>query len=193
MEGLKGKVIVALAAVLVIIGAGSYQLWQKTSVPVIAEFSRPAQNENITSTHKAGLIMVYISGAVNKPGMYEVETGLRILDVVNLANGVVPGADVNKINMAQLVKDGLHIAVPMTVESKAIGTGSGGANTSDKININSANKNELDKLPGVGPALADKIIEYRQTNGGFKDINEIRKVPGIGEAKFKQMASKLTI
>ncbi len=192
MERLKGKVIVGLTAAIVIAAAGGYYWWQKTNVPITVGNYNLAQSDS-SVVGKTGKLMVYITGAVTKPGMYEVEAGQRVLDVINLAGGVIPGADINKVNIAQSVKDGLHIAVPMTGQNVATnGTGSS-TPAGEKININSAGKNELDKLPGIGPALADKIIEYRQTNGMFKDIAEIQKVPGIGEAKFKQMSAKITI
>ena len=189
MERLKGKVIVGLTAAIVIAAAGSYYWWQKTTVPITVGNSHQVQRDSSS----AGKMMVYITGAVTKPGMYEVEAGQRVLDVINLAGGVLPGADINKVNMAQSVKDGLHISVPITGQNLAAnGTGSS-TPAGEKININSAGKSDLDKLPGIGPALADKIIEYRQTNGLFKDIAEIQKVPGIGEAKFKQLSAKITI
>lgn len=191
MEGLRGKIIVGLTAVLVIAIVGSYQWWQKISVPITAELS-DSGSRSLVSAQTGGKIMVYVSGAVNKPGVYEVESGLRVLDVINLAGGLTPGANTNKINMAQIVKDGHHVSVPIQAEGQAtnVATLPGGG---EKININTASKSELDKLPGIGPALAERIIEYRRVNGAFRDISDLQKVSGVGEAKFKQLASKITI
>ena len=192
MEKLKGKVLVGLTAAIVIAVAGGYYWWQKTTVPVQVGNSYQTQSAS-SMAGKQAKTMVYISGAVTKPGLYEVEAGQRVLDVINLAGGVIPGADINKVNLAQPVKDGMQVSVPMTGPNLAAGGTGSNSPAGDKININSAGKNELDKLPGIGPALADKIIEYRQINGTFKDITEIQKVPGIGEAKFKQLSAKITI
>ena len=95
--------------------------------------------------------------------------------------------------MAQAVKDGMHIAVPMTADNSPVQASKAAATGGEKVSINQAGKAELEKLPGIGPVLAERIIEYRQSNGLFQDIADIQKVAGIGEAKFKQIASKLKL
>jgi len=154
-------------------------------------------------------IVVYISGAVNKPGILRVPAGSRVVDVVDSAGGFAPGADPTKVNLAKVVKDGVHVNVPIGTVPTAKSTGtnpnissrqsqpisstrnsSGG---SEMVNINYAGKNELDKLPGIGPSLADRIVEYRQENGSFRDLGELKNVPGIGEAKFNQIKDKISL
>lgn len=192
MEGAKGKVSVGLLIALVIAGTGLYSWWQKNTIPATTKIISPGTMGNVAvASVKTDKVMIYISGGINKPGVYEVQAGLRVLDVVNLAGGLTPNADANRVNMAQVVKDGLHISVP--IASSAVNpTGNAGAN-SEKISINRADKNELDKLPGIGPALAERIIEYRQTNGTFSELEELKKVPGIGDAKYKQLVSKISL
>ncbi len=197
MERSRNRIIVTLTAVLVIAAGGAYQWWEKASVPIKAEVIEPKVSLHSSQPVPVSTMMFYISGAVQKPGLYEGQPGMRVLDAINKAGGLTPEADTGKINLAQSVKDGHHIAVPkLTVSAETnrekktadVPTAEG-----KKININTAEKNELDQLPGIGPATAEKIIEYRQSKGPFRDIAEIQLVPGIGEAKFKQLAPKITI
>lgn len=192
MDGKKSKLAVGLLIALAVAGTGLYSWWQKSTMVTAEQIISPVTSENNQpSTVKADRVMVYISGGINRPGIYEVQTGLRVLDVVNLAGGVTPNADANRINMAQVVKDGLHVSVPVVIAGSQSDSPSGSNN--EKISINKASKSELDKLPGIGPAMAERIIEYRQANGAFKDLEELKKVPGIGETKYKKLVSKITL
>ena len=149
--------------------------------------------------------MVYISGAVNKAGVFKVNHNARVIDVVNMAGGLTMEADGEKINMAQLLKDGMHIHVTYKSVSSPSNGGNVPVNSSSSssssskwgggnvININTADKSALDTLPGVGPALAERIIEYRQTKGSFNEIEDFKKVPGIGDSKFEKLKDKITI
>lgn len=189
---LRKRLILIVALAIMIVAGSFYGYWQKYSTPDVAVSSVPT-GEKSGGNSKDGEDIVYVSGAVNKPGVFKLPAGSRVLDAVNIAGGFAPGADNAKINLAQQVNDGMHINVPGSISpNNAAGTGSP-ARSGDKININTADKAELDKLPGVGPAMAQRIVEYRQTNGLFKDTAEIKKVPGIGEAKFNQMKDKITI
>jgi competence protein ComEA len=159
--------------------------------------------------HSSGeMITVYVTGAVNKPGVVKIKDGARVIDAIEVCGGVLPTADTAKINMAQLVKDGVQVTVPeknvalmqqTQANSKAEAAKNSGAQvksgsrSEEKININTADQAELDKLPGVGPAKAAAIIEYRQKEGQFQSIEDLKKVSGIGEAKFKKIADRITI
>ncbi|WP_073088438.1 helix-hairpin-helix domain-containing protein [Selenomonas ruminantium] len=148
-------------------------------------------------------ITVYVTGAVNKPGLVKVPEGARAADAVNACGGLLPTADSEKVNMAQALKDGQQLKVPEKSvmankndvsksdrsnvdKSKAGGSG-------DLININTADEKALDTLPGVGPAMAKRIIEYRETEGAFQSIEDIKKIRGIGEAKFAKLKDKICI
>ena len=159
----------------------------------------PPGNLSNDSANSAGNdVVVYVSGGVSKPGVYKLSQGSRAVDAVTLAGGFLPGADVAKINLAMLLKDEMQIHVPyaaIPVNSNP-GIAVGAANNSsavDKISINTASKDELDRLPGIGPALAERIIEYRTTNEPFRDIADIKKVPGIGESKYKQFKDRISL
>lgn len=163
---------------------------QVSSAEVLAKGTKEPEEKN-------NEIVVYISGAVNKPGVFRLAHSARVIDLVTMAGGLAPEADVTKTNMAQLLKDGMHI----NVVAKVLAVQSGGSlpmNTTKiqghtMVNINTADKSELDTLPGVGPALAEKIIEYRQSNGGFSDLEGLKKVPGLSGSKFEKLKEKITL
>lgn len=192
MDGGKKKLLAALLIALVIAGAGLYSWWQKNTIVTAVQMnSQAAAGNGVAAAGKADTVMVYISGGINKPGMYELNKGVRVLDAVNLAGGLTPDADANRINMAEVVKDGSHVAVPLAAAGSKAGDGTG--TNQEKISINKADKTELDKLPGIGPAMAERIIEYRQANGAFKNLEELKNVPGIGEAKFNKLVNKIIL
>ena len=137
---------------------------------------------------KPEIATVYVSGAVKHPGLVRLEEGGRFADALEAAGGATANADLGKVNLAQAVKDGQQIVVPSALQQEEALNGGEG-----KININSANKEELDKLPGVGPAMAEKIIEYRKTHGSYQNITDLKKVKGMGEAKFNKLKDKLAI
>ena len=174
--------------------------WQKTAPP--ADATLVARSGNAEAAKRAPQeVVVYVSGMVGHPGVLKVSAGARAIDVVNAAGGLLQGADVAKINLAQTVKDGMQIhipgrpleaaatnAYPVVPGTQAVAKAS---SQQQKININTADATELDKLPGVGPALAGRIIEYRNANGPFKDGEELKKVKGLGESKYEKLKDKI--
>lgn len=174
-----------------------YGFWQKE--PAAAEVApqtaaRPAAAPANTAADSE--LVVYVSGGVNRPGVYKLPPSSRVVDAVNQAGGLAPDADTAKINLAQHVKDAMQIHVPyMVAANTAIPAAPGKAtgNTQDKISINTATAAELDQLPGIGPALAERIIQFRTANGLFADPADIKKVPGIGEAKYNQFKDKISL
>ena len=144
-------------------------------------------------------MFVYVTGAVNNPGMIELEgSELRVADAVNASGGLLPTADADNINMADAISDGQHIRVPersiaRSIEPNVQTVESSGGSTGGLVNINTAGPDELDTLPGIGPAMAQRIIDYRQLNGAFKSIEEIQNVRGIGAKKFENLKGKIRI
>ena len=187
METKRKQTILILAAVAVILGMSFYSLWQKNTVTETTSLKPPSAVSPQKTTETP---VIYISGAVNKPGVYKLPPQTRVLDAINAAGGLAPGADAAKVNLAQPVKDGLQIHVPLSGEKTQT---SSNAKLSGIININTADKTALEKLPGVGPSIAEKIIEYRSSAGSFKDVSDIKKVPGIGDTRFNQIKDKITI
>lgn len=139
-------------------------------------------------------ITVYVTGAVNKPGVVTVAEGARAADAINVCGGVLPNVDKDSINMAQVLKDGQQLRVPERKEGTSSGSRSSNNGSKEgQININTADEKTLDELPGVGPTMAKRIVEYRETEGAFQSIEDIKKIKGIGEAKFNRMKDKLCL
>ena len=146
-------------------------------------------------------IKAYICGEVKNPGVYEIEDGARIIDLLELAGGQGENACLEVINLAQTVVDGQRIYIPSQEEisggSSLFFTGdySNDYNSSVNrtININTSNVKELESLPGIGPVTAKNIIEYRNKNGLFRKKEEIKNVTGIGEKKYEEIKQSISI
>jgi competence protein ComEA len=195
VSGLQKRFLLIMALVIVILGCSFYSFWQKNTV-ISSTSSISLPPETVVNTKSKGSeIVIYISGAVNQPGVFKVPAGSRAFEAIEIAGGLAPGADRAKINLAQMMKDGMHIHVPggaATIAGMASPTRDT-VQSADKMSINSATQADFDKLPGIGPALAARIVEYRQANGAFRDITELKNVPGIGESKFNKFKDKITI
>jgi competence protein ComEA len=137
-------------------------------------------------------IFVDVTGAVNKPGVYTLTGKSRVIDAIKAAGDSAPGADLSTINLARVLNDGEQIYVDSTVvNSKGVRVSK--AVRSGPININRATARELDALDGVGPVIAQRIVDYRKINGSFLTIDDLLKVSGIGAAKFAQIKAKVRI
>ena len=146
------------------------------------------------------IIVIHVTGAVNTPGIVRLEEGSRIEDAIEAAGGLTEDSDISDINLAYVLEDGVKIRIP-TIDDKENGEsyiieGSGDniileenteASSDTLVNINKADETELDTLPGIGPSLASKIIQYREENGNFKKIEDIKNVTGIGDTKYANL------
>ncbi|MCX7970046.1 MAG: ComEA family DNA-binding protein [Negativicutes bacterium] len=141
---------------------------------------------------KKNEVFVYICGAVNKPSVLKLPAGSRLVDGINAAGGLAPGADISRLNLAAVLKDQEQVVVPGQLVIQTAPS-DGGRGESERVNINTASEAELDKLPGIGPATAQKIVAYRKANGNFKSTEELKKVGGIGDSKFNALKDKITI
>lgn len=162
-------------------------------------------------------IKVHITGAVNKEGLVELESESRLSDAIDKAGGLKENADLDKVNLASILEDGIKVYIPkiedrnntenketskqisssdmLPSNSKNFETSKNTIKEKDtsKININTATQEELENLSGIGVSTAKKIVDYRKQFGRFKNIEEIKKVNGIGEAKFKKIKEFITI
>ncbi|MCD0447151.1 helix-hairpin-helix domain-containing protein [Glycomyces sp. A-F 0318] len=139
-------------------------------------------------------IVVSVAGAVNEPGIVELASGARVADAIEAAGGLTEGADPGFLNLARVVADGDLVAVPDAAASGAVIPGeAGGAALGGLVNVNVAGAAELDALNGIGPVLAERIIEYREANGSFQSVDELSEVSGIGSALLEQLREQVTL
>ena len=147
------------------------------------------------TTTTVGETKVHVAGAVVRPGVHTVGPGARVADAVAAAGGPAPDADLDRINLAARVADGERIYVPRqgeAVVADAAASGSGGGSSgataaAGPVDLNTATLEQLDTLPGVGPATAQAIIDHRTRNGRFRSVDDLLEVRGIGPAKLEQL------
>ena len=208
----KQKIGLILAALLIVILAFIWLFSIYGNDPPKNEIKK-SQESNNEVEFKLGIkekenktIMVDISVEIITPGVVKLPEGSRIIDAITAAGGKTEDADLSKVNLAYILDDGVQLYIPRyneKLEKEIVQTEPGvgiiqeGINTTSKkdskVNINTANKEKLATLPGIGEGTAEKIIEYRSKAGKFKAIDEIKKIPGIGESKFKSLKDKITI
>lgn len=137
-------------------------------------------------------ILVDVTGAVNNPGVYSLSGKSRVIDAIKAAGDSAPGADLSTINLARVLSDGEQIYVDSTTVN-ASGVRVTKSVNKGPININRATAHQLDALDGIGPVIAQRIVDYRKVNGSFLSIDDLKKVSGIGVAKFAQIKAKVRI
>lgn len=176
------KIGIVLVVLIIIVIALFNFLTQKSNI----EYQK--NDEQNPSTAQ---IQVHVAGEVNKPGVYKLDVDSRIIDAINAAGGFTNNADQSSLNLAKNAEDGEQILIKSTINTTTDqNSDNAGAQNNGKVNINTADLTQLQSLSGVGPATAQKIIDYRNANGKFKSIEEIKNVSGIGEktyAKFSNM------
>ncbi|MCM3114898.1 helix-hairpin-helix domain-containing protein [Neobacillus sp. MER 74] len=146
-------------------------------------------------------IMVDVKGQIKQPGVYQANTGERVIDVISRAGGLTDKADQGMVNFAEHVKDEMIIYIPAKGEeglsspitSSGNPASSVGSQNEAKININKADETELQNLPGIGPAKAAAIIEYRNTSGPFKTVEDLKNISGIGDKTFEKLKDLIAI
>ncbi len=141
----------------------------------------------------AAVLLVHVTGAVRAEGVYELETGARVMDAIAAAGGPTPDGQTHRLNLAAPVADGMQIRVPVEGElAMTIDAGSGVA-SSGPVNLNTASGIQLESLPGIGPATAAAIIAYREEHGGFVEVADLLGVRGIGEAKLASLEDLVVV
>lgn len=205
----KDKILIGIA-IIVLVGFGYYKSNSdnlnnnqiQTLVDTKSTESINEKSENNTQNiEDNSTTMCQIDGCVNKPGVYSFKKDDRIKDIVKLAGGFTQDADTKNVNLAMKLKDEMKIHIPSKTEtSKEQNNDTQSSdivtikdnNSSNLVNINTADSNKLQTLPGIGPSKAKKIIEFREKNQ-FKKIEEIKNVDGIGDKTFESLKSLITI
>lgn len=196
-----GIAIVAVA-VLAFCGGNAYQDWraQGEGLTLVKEESAAPETADTddtasTSTETPTEVVVHVTGAVNAPGVFTLPADARVDDAVRAA-GATADADLSQLNLAQKLNDGQKIVVPKTGETAAAsnsGESTGEPESGALINLNTASQAELETLPSIGEVRAQAIIDYRETNGGFESVEELKEVSGIGEKIYADVAPHITV
>lgn len=193
-----------IATAVGVIGLSGYYLFstvwstEKENVDERWEsIEEPFQEVEETKEQGEQEILVDVKGAVHRPGVYKATVGDRVKDVIDKAGGLTDEANSSATNFAMRVTDEMVVYVPLIGEEgdemKLGFSGDGSDTANQKININKASSTELETLPGIGPAKAEAIIEYRESNGGFKTIEDIMSISGFGQKTFEKLQESITV
>lgn len=197
-QNVKSVILAFVCSLVLIIGGLFYFNKNKTEDYSGVSFSN-ISNETNNKDEKAEdkhdeKIFVDVKGAVKHPGVFETTKDKRVKDLIEEAGGLLDDADTSTLNLSQKVKDQMVIYVLKHGEKpKQISDGSTSSTNGDVININTANKEQLMKISGVGKTKAEAIISYREKNGDFKKKEDITKVRGIGKATFEKIKDKIEV
>lgn len=209
MGFLEKKWVLALGVLVIIIGFNGISGWmasQDEKTLITAETEIAAEEalqapDAAVAEEKPKTVTVYICGAVTSPGVFELPEGSRVKAAVDKAGGFSPKADVISVNLAEVVTDGQQIVIYEqgsdgessssggTVKGKPSGTAASGL----PVSINHGSLEALMLLDGIGEKTAQKIMDYRKTQGGFKNVEELKNVPGIGDKKFDQIKNDVKL
>lgn len=204
------QIISAAAIILIVIAAvvffGDYG--EKDEIPVqflqeeengftediqISERTDKQAGDDTEEEMSVSRIYVDISGQVKRPGVYQVDEGTRMFEVIEEAGGLLSTAQIDQVNQAEVVTDGQKIVIPKEGEQGEMTEGSVSEMSGGLININTADSQALQEISGVGPATAEKIIDYRNQNGRFRKKEDLKNVSGIGEKTFEKIKDKITV
>ncbi|BAL86378.1 putative exogenous DNA-binding protein [Actinoplanes missouriensis 431] len=186
------RALAAVAVVVVLVAA--FLAWRSRPRLDPVELPVPPAVESVPASGAAVEVVVAVGGRVRRPGLVRLPPGARVADALTAAGGAEPGVDVAVLNLARRVTDGELIMVGATPPVPVPGPGgSAGAVPGGLVNLNTAQMSDLDGLPGVGPVLAQRILDARDQQGGFKAVSDLRKVDGIGDARYEQLKELVTV
>lgn len=182
--GLGAAVVLVIAALAVTVAIG---ILRGASAPV----EQVAIDSSSTDAATPVALYVHVSGAVTEPGLYVLSPGARVMDAVAAAGGFAPDADDAAVNLARPVTDGEQLHVPARGEVPAAAPAEGAGDA--RVDLNSADLAALDTLPRIGPALAQRIIDWRDANGRFTAVEDLLAVPGIGDKMLESLRDLVTV
>lgn len=181
--GLAAAVVVVIAALAVTVGIGILRGATAPVETVTVDATRPGDTA-------AAAIYVHVSGAVAAPGLYVLDGGARVVDALAAAGGLTPDADEAAVNLARPLSDGEQLDVP--VIGAVVGGGAQPPGDS-RVNLNTAEVSDLDTLPRIGAAMAQRIIDWREANGRFTTVEDLLAVPGIGDKMLESLRDLVTV
>ena len=197
----KKRIVYIAAAVIFIIVCGIIYFgnekkdepsYEQAGESTAYETSFPYTDEGAGNSSYDEQVVVYVTGAVVHPGVYEVGGNMRISDAIEAAGGFKNNAAADYLNLAAQLSDGEKITVPTKKEAKALDKDDD-SDESPLVNINTAAKEELMTLPGIGESKADAIIAYRQENGDYRNIEELMQISGIKEGVYSKISEYITV
>lgn len=204
-KNIKQKLVLIAAILLIAVGI-FYNFLKEDKEEISYENIIVQDVENVVSNEEIveekEYIKIHIAGQVKIPGIIELEYGARISDAIEKAGGLTEFASLKNVNLAYKLEDGQKLYIPSTEEDvesvlmenrENIIKESNVSGSSKTININKANESELEEIPGVGPSMASKIVNYRKENGEFKNIEDLKNISGIGEKKFDAMREYISV
>jgi competence protein ComEA len=195
LAALSRRELIGLVTVvgLVLAGAG---LWYARSLPqpvAIRTDLRPAAAAAAAMSPSPSLLLVHVAGRVRKPGVYEFTAGDRVIDAVQAAGGARKGADLDALNLAAPLTDGEQVLIPARTPGGGAVAAPGAAPTPGLVNVNTGSESDLEALPGIGPVLAQRIIDYRTDHGPFASVDDLDDVSGIGPATLEDLRDLVTV
>lgn len=190
--------IVAVLGVFLIISKPEDEMAAGNDLQVVMEEPPDAHVFMEEQEEELGPVLVDIKGAVPMPGLYKMEEGDRVMDVIDQAGGLLEDADEKQVNFAQKLSDEMVIHIPVKGEfvqdaPQIASTTSPGGQGDRKVNINKADLTELQTLPAIGPAKAQAIIDYREKEGPFRQVEDLQNVSGIGEKTFEKLHELISV
>jgi len=187
--GLSKFQVAVIATLLVLIALGSGVAYLRSRPREISI----KESKSISAGEKKRMLTVHVAGAVARPGLYKLAEGTRVADALSMAGGATADGIIDDVNLASRLKDGQKILVPRSGGQISDPGSPRQGEDSTLLNINTADESDLDKLPGIGPSLAKRIVEYRRKNGPFSTVEEIDNVNGIGPRKLEEFKGQVTI
>jgi len=200
--------LAALLLILVIAFTAGIKYGEMKRPDAAEETIKPAIATGKQGSASGDALQVYVCGEVEKPGLYKLKTGARVFDALKMA-GILPGAALDYAQPARKLQDGETIELPSEEQisdldknngpapltaSAGITAGAQSSNSTGLLNINTASVQELDeRLPGIGPSIAQRIVDYRESNGSFGSVEDINNVSGIGDKKFADIKDLITV
>jgi competence protein ComEA len=180
---LAAAVLATLAVVRMLDGGGGSA--GSASPPV--KVDRSVEDRAEGGAGNGGEVFVHVAGRVRRPGLYRVPASSRVAVAIERAGGPVNGADLSAVNLAARVEDGQQIVLPRAGATPTAAGGEQPGAAGAKLSLAQASQEQLEELDGIGPTLAKRILEYRDENGGFRSLDELKEVEGIGEKRFEAL------
>lgn len=180
------RVAILILVILVICGGATAYIRSRPKPVTIHKDSRTTQTDRKAS------LKVHVAGAVTRPGLYDLEEGSRVSDAIALAGGPAADAMLDEVNLAARLKDGQKIMVPQRGQVASLEGGATAPSGQQTVNVNTADAQLLDSLPGVGPSLAARIVDHRRKNGPFSSLEDLDSVEGIGPSKLESLKDLVT-